>query len=75
MRIVNIIGGKEKLFMEKRKYEDSLFLRLRDGERILCPKCQKSFLKPYNTTFDKAHYFECSNCDFHCHGDPIIDIE
>lgn len=48
---------------------------LRNGERVICPKCGKDYLRPYNTTADKAHWFDCSNCDFHAHWDPIIDIE
>ena len=54
---------------------DNLIDRLRSGENVVCPQCGEDYLQPYNTTYDKAHCFNCSKCGFHAHWDPVIDIE
>lgn len=56
---------------------DSLIDRLRNGERITCPKCKSGIIIPFNTSHDKAHSFNCSNesCNFNCHWDPVIDLK
>lgn len=58
------------------KHNDIL-IRLKSGEKVKCPVCHKGHLLPYNTTADKAHYFNCSDkkCSGHYHWDPVIDIE
>ncbi len=74
----NIIGKKEVLYMAD-VYDGSreMYDKLRKGEPVLCYKCKKSVLLPFNTTADKAHDFNCSdeNCDGHIHFVPGINIE
>lgn len=55
--------------------EIDLIDRLRNGEEIICPKCGKAVIEPFQTTADKAHAFNCPECDFHVHWTPVIDIE
>lgn len=55
--------------------EKSALDKLRNGEKVLCPKCGKAFLKPYGTTCDKAHTFDCPECDFYTHYHAEIEIE
>ncbi len=59
------------------KEKNDLITRLRSGEKVTCPKCKEGIFIPYNITFDKAHFFYCSNekCNFHVHWDPVINIE
>ncbi len=54
---------------------NDLVTKLQREDRVVCPKCNKGIVLPYNTTADKAHYFNCTNCDFFVHLDPIINIE
>ena len=61
-------------------YDFSNFLeRLQGGEKIICPKCGKGIIEPYNpfnsTDYKKIYNFFCPCCDFTSHGDPVIDIE
>ena len=57
--------------------EENLIDKLRAGEKIQCVKCHEGYYIPYNTTFDKAHFFQCSNsnCNSFCHWDPVINID
>jgi len=59
--------GREKLLID----------RLAKGEKVQCEVCGKGYYIPYNSTADKAHYFNCSNpdCDGYFHWDPMIEIE
>ena len=56
---------------------NSIYVHLLKGEIVRCPKCKSGEVKPYNTTPDKASYFQCSNkkCDFFLHIDPMIEVE
>lgn len=49
--------------------------RLRNGEQIVCPKCNDAIIIPVGTTADKAHDFICSKCDFEAHWTPALDID
>ena len=55
----------------------SLLERLKSGEKVLCKICKKGYYTPYNTTADKAQYFNCSNpeCNNYYHWDPVINLE
>lgn len=51
--------------------------KLRAGKKMICPVCKKGYFVPFNTTADKAHYFNCSNenCNEYIHFDPVINLE
>ncbi len=53
----------------------NIFDRLHNGEKVECPKCKKGVLEPFNALYPNSHDFNCSNCDFHYHWDPVINIE
>ena len=55
--------------------ENNIIDRLRSGEEVICPKCGKAVIQPFGTTADKAHSFNCPECDFHAHWTPALDIE
>ena len=57
--------------------ERSISEKLRKGEKVICPICKKGILVPYNTTYQTAHSFNCSNdkCNGHVNLDAQIDIE
>lgn len=52
---------------------NNIYTRLKNGEKIKCPVCHKGVLTPYNTTFDKAHSFNCS--DEKCNGSYNFDVQ
>lgn len=51
--------------------------RLKNKEKLKCPKCHTGDIVPYNAPPDKAHLFVCSNskCNWNLHCDPVINIE
>lgn len=53
----------------------SILSRLVSGEKVLCDKCNKGYLVPYNTTSDKAHIFRCTHCENFIHCDPNVVVE
>lgn len=67
-----MIYGLERDYMY-----DNILSELIEGKNVKCPKCHIGDINPFNTTADKAHYFDCSNeeCDWYMHFDPIIEIE
>ena len=56
-----------------------MYSALRNGQNIICPKCQKSLLKPSseNAPANKSYSFHCSNdeCDWFVRYEPAINIE
>lgn len=56
--------------------EDKTLLdKLKNGEKVQCPKCRGAIIQPFGTTADKAHSFVCPECDFEAHYTPKIDID
>lgn len=49
--------------------------RLMNGEKLMCPKCNKAIIVPFGTIADKAHSFICPNCNFEAHYTPYINID
>ena len=41
---------------------------LRNGNKLLCPECQKGFVTTSYTP-EISHFFSCDNCDFMIHLD------
>ncbi|MGN1457115.1 MAG: hypothetical protein ACI4XP_04065 [Acutalibacteraceae bacterium] len=56
-------------------HNDILTNQLISGKEVLCPECKNGILVPYNTTANKAHYFNCTNCNFFVHFDFGVNIE
>lgn len=61
--------------MGEKEHPKRISERLISGEQVGCPHCGNQYLKPYNTTFDKAHSFYCEKCEYRVNLDTIIDIE
>lgn len=51
-----MIGGKEMSLAE-------ILKRLKNGEKVVCPACNKGILIPIGTdNATKAHSFKCDKC-------------
>lgn len=53
----------------------SLEKKIKDGERVLCPKCKKGSIVPLNPEAKINHSFNCDNCDYHIHFGPLVIID
>ena len=53
----------------------SLEKKIKDGERVPCPKCNKGSIVPLNPEAEINHSFNCDNCDYHIHFDPLVIID
>lgn len=53
----------------------SLSSRLIRGEKVVCPKCGKGILVPFNPKYKVNHAYLCSDCDFRFHWDPVVIVE
>lgn len=53
----------------------SLEQKIKNGERVQCPKCRVGAIVPLNPDAQTNHYFHCDNCDFHIHFDPLVIID
>ena len=42
---------------------------------IICNKCGKGIIQPFNPESDINHYFECDVCGRKIHIDPIVIVE
>ncbi len=57
--------------------EERIIERLRKGEKIKCPVCNKDYFDVSGENISTSNYFHCSNpdCRGYVHESNIIDIE
>lgn len=58
--------------MQKRKLETDKLLK---GEKVLCPRCGKSYLESSTPGAEVSYWFMCANCGYSCHWEPAVVVE
>lgn len=58
--------------MEKILENNDLFVRLHNGEKVVCPACGKGTIQPMSDILiDREFCFECDECKSHFRYDPV----
>ena len=66
------IGKKAVIGMEKILENNDLFVRLHNGEKVVCPACGKGTIQPMSDIpIDREFCFECDECKSHFRYDPV----